>query len=129
MRRCGVMRYLVILLAMVVSFAAPATAQTAALPYTLTFSGTSTQGAISGVWGGTFARGAYTGGRWVLIAEGKIIVAGTYRCGVGCTFDGSVDYETPTKFALYVDTLADTDRTQTVSGSVSLNLTPPTLVP
>jgi hypothetical protein len=122
------MRYLVILLAMViVSFAPPAAAQTAGLPYELTFSGTSTQGTISGVWGGTYARGAYTGGRWALVAEGRIIVAGTYRCGEGCTFDGTVDYDRPTDFALYVVTLSDTAGTETVSGRVPLQLTPPTI--
>ncbi len=123
------MRYLVILLALVLSAALPAAAQTAAIPYELTFSGTSTQGAISGVWGGTYARGTYAGGRWALAAEGKIIVAGTYRCGGGCTFDGSVDYDRATAFALYVGTLSDTAGTETVSGSVPLHLTPSTLSP
>lgn len=121
------MRYLVILLAMVLSFAPPAAAQTAALPYELTFSGTSAQGVISGVWGGTYARGAYADGRWVLVAEGRIIVAGTYRCAGGCTFDGTVDYDRPTDFALYVATLSDTAGTETVSGRVPLQMTPPTI--
>jgi hypothetical protein len=121
------MRYLLISVAMLVSFATPAAAQSAVLPYELTFSGTSSQGDISGLWGGTYARGAYSGGRWVLVAEGRIIVAGTYRCGGGCTFDGSVNYDRPTDFALYVETLSDTLRTQTVSGSVPLQLRPPTL--
>lgn len=121
------MRYLVILLAMLVSFAPPAAAQSTMLPYELTFSGTSIQGDINGLWGGTYARGAYTGGRWVLLAEGRIIVAGTYRCGGGCTFDGSVNYDRPTDFALFVATLSDSPRTETVSGSVPLRLTPPTL--
>lgn len=124
------MRYLVIvfaILAITVSFAPWAAAQTAALPYELTFSGTSAQGVISGVWGGTYARGAYTGGRWVLVVEGRIVVAGTYRCGSGCTFDGTVDYDRPTDFALYVVTLSGTAGTETVSGSVPLHLTPPTI--
>ncbi len=121
------MRYLVILLGMVLSFAPSAAAETATLPYELTFSGTSTQGTISGVWGGTYARGAYTGGRWALVAEGRIIVAGTYRCGGGCMFDGTLDYDRPTDFALYVISLSDTAGTQTVSGSVPLQLTPPTI--
>jgi hypothetical protein len=121
------MRYLVILLGIIVIFAPPAAAQTAGLPYELTFSGTSTHGTISGVWGGTYARGAYTGGRWVLVAEGKIIVAGSYRCGDGCTFDGTLYYDRPTDFALYVVSLSDSAGTQTVSGSVPLQLTPPTI--
>jgi hypothetical protein len=120
-------RYLVILFAVLVSFAPPAAAQSAVLPYELTFSGTSTQGEISGLWGGTYARGTYTGGRWVLVAEGRIIVAGTYRCGGGCTFDGNADDVRPTAFSLHVATLSDTAGTETVSGSVPLNLTPPTL--
>ncbi len=126
------MRYLVIvlaLLAITVSFGPPAAAQTAGLPYELTFAGTSAQGVISGVWGGTYARGAYTGGRWALAAEGRIVVAGTYTCGSGCTFDGTVNYDRPTDFALYVVTLSDTPGTETVSGSVPLQLTPPTLRP
>lgn len=121
------MRYLVILLAVIVSFAPPAAAQSAVLPYELTFSGTSTQGTISGLWGGTYAQGAYTGGRWVLAAEGRILVVGTYHCGGGCTFDGSVSYDRPTDFSLSVATLSDTAGTETVSGSVPLHLTPPTL--
>ena len=121
------MRYLVILLAMLVTFAPPAAAQSTVLPYELTFSGTSTQGEISGLWGGTYAQGFYTGGRWVLLAEGRIIATGTYRCGVGCTFDGSVHYDRPTDFALYVVTLSDSPRTETVSGTVPLQLRPPTL--
>jgi hypothetical protein len=129
MGRCGVMRYLMILLAIVVGFAPAAAAQSAVLPYALTFSGTSTHGTISGEWGGMFVRGGYAGGRWALVSGGRIVVDGTYRCDVGCTFEGSVDYATPTGVALYVETLADSDRTETVSGSLTLGLTPPTLVP
>jgi hypothetical protein len=122
------MRYLVILLVMVVSFAPPAGAQTAALPYALTFSGTPTHGTISGAWGGLLARGTYAGGRWTLVSGGKIVVDGIYRCGGGCTFDGSVDYATPTRVVLNVGRLGATDWTETVSGSLPLHLTPPTLV-
>jgi len=121
------MRYLVVLLAIIVSFAPAVAAQTARLPYELTFSGTSTQGTISGVWGGTYAQGAYTGGRWALVAEGKIVVAGTYLCGDGCTFGGTLYYDRPTDFALDVITLSDSAGMQTVSGSVPLQLTPPTI--
>ena len=121
------MRYLVILLAVLVSFAPPAAAQSAVLPYELTFAGTSTQGEISGFWGGTYARGAYAGGRWALVAEGRVIVTGTYRCGGGCTFNGSVVYDRPTDFAMHAETLSDTPGTETVSGTVPLHLTPPTL--
>jgi len=123
------MRYLVIVLAIVVSFAAPAAAQSAVLPYALTFSGTYTQGTISGEWGGMFVRGVYAGGRWALASGGRIVVDGTYRCDGGCTFDASVDYATPMRVALYVEALRGTDSTGTVSGSLSLDLTPPTLVP
>ena len=123
------MRYLVIVRAIVVSFAAPAAAQSAVLPYALTFSGTFTQGTISGEWGGMFVRGAYAGGRWALVSGGRIVVDGTYRCDAGCTFDGIVDYATPMRVVLYVETLADADRTETVTGSLPLDLTPPTLVP
>jgi hypothetical protein len=76
-----------------------------------------------------FVRGGYFGGRWALVSGGRIVVDGAYRCDVGCTFNGSVDYATPMRVALSVETLADTDRTETVSGSLALDLTPPTLVP
>lgn len=123
------MRYVVILLAVVVSFAPSAAAQTATLPYSLTFSGTVTQGTISGAWGGLFARGAYAGGRWALFTGGRVVVDGSYRCDTGCTFDGNVDYATPTKVQLYVETLGTSDTTQTVAGSLPLDLKPPTLEP
>lgn len=124
------MRYLVIGLAMVMSFAASVAAQSAMLPYTLTFSGTSTQGTINGAWGGTFAQGAYAQGRWILFSGGKLVVDGTYRCAGGCTFDGGVVYGTPTKLLLQAGTLDDTAATtETVSGSLPLDLRPPTLVP
>lgn len=123
------MRYLVILLAMVFSFAPPAAAQSALVPYALTFSGTFTHGTISGEWGGMFVRGAYAGGLWSLVSGGRIVVDGTYRCDVGCTFDASVDYATPTRVSLYVETLMGTDSTGRVSGSLPLDLRPPTLVP
>jgi hypothetical protein len=48
MGRCGVMRYLMILLAIVAGFAPAAAARRAVLPYALIFSGTSAQGTISG---------------------------------------------------------------------------------
>lgn len=123
------MRYLMIVLAMAFTFAPPAAAQSALVPYSLTFSGTYTQGTINGEWGGMFVRGAYGGGRWALISGGRIVVDGTYRCDVGCTFDASVDYAIPTRVALYVETLMGTESTGTVSGSLPLNLRPPTLVP
>lgn len=123
------MRYLVILLALVFSFAPPAGAQSAMVPYALTFSGTYTQGTISGEWGGMLVRGAYAGGRWALFSGGRIAIDGSYRCDVGCTFDASVDYAILTRISLYVDTLMATDSTGTVSGSQPLYLRPPTLVP
>jgi len=90
------MRYLVIVLAMVVSFAASVAAQSAILPYTLKFSGTSTQGTINGAW----------------VARSRAV------------------YGTPTKLLLQAGTLDDTEATtETVSGSLPLDLRPPTLVP
>ena len=123
------MRYMVIVLAMVMSFVVPGAAQSALLPYILTFSGTSTQGTINGAWGGTFAQGAYAQGRWVMFSGGKMVVDGTYRCAGGCTFDGGVVYGTPTELVLQAGTLGDTEATETVSGSLPLDLRPPTLVP
>ncbi len=124
------MRYLVIALAMVVSFAVSVAAESPLLPYTLTFSGTSTQGTINGAWGGTFAQGAYAQGRWVLFSGGRLLVDGTYRCAGGCTFEGGVVYGTPTKLVLQAGTLSDTEATtETISGSLPLDLRPPTLVP
>lgn len=121
------MRYAVILLAVVVSAALPAAAQRAELPYALTFSGTVTRGTISGEWGGMLVRGGYSDGRWAIFSGARVAVDGTYRCDTGCTFDGSVDYATPTRVELYVGALSDTNGKQTVSGSLPLDLTPPTL--
>lgn len=123
------MRYAIVLLAVLVSVAPPAAAQSATLPYSLTFSGTMTRGTISGDWGGRLAQGDYANGRWALFSGGSVAVEGTYRCDTGCTFDGVVDYATPTKVSLYVETLGTEDTSQKVTGSLPLRLTPPTLVP
>ncbi len=127
-RKTGVMtmRHLLVMLVLIGALAAPAVAQDARLPYTLTFSGTPARGTIDGAWGGTLVQGAYAGGEWVIVSGGAPVVGGTYRCNGGCTFEGTVIYQTRTSFKLDVPPLENTG-TATVSGSISIDLMPPTL--
>lgn len=120
------MRYLIVVLVLVGALAAQVAAQDARLPYTLTFTGAPARGTIAGEWGGMFVQGAYANGEWVIVSGGAPVVGGTYRCDGGCAFEGTVIYGTGTSFRLDAPTLVDTG-TATVSGSISIDLTPPTL--
>jgi hypothetical protein len=119
-------RRILVMLALIGALGVPAAAQDAALPYALTFSGTPGQGTIRGAWGGMPVDGAYADGRWVLVSSGRPLIAGTYRCDSGCTFEGAAVYEGVTTFRLHVPGLQDTP-VAAVSGSISVNLTPATL--
>ena len=120
------MRHLIVTLMLIGALAAPAAAQDARLTYTLTFSGTTARGTIAGAWGGLLVQGAYANGQWVIVSGGAPLVGGTYRCGGGCTFEGSVNYGPGTRFSLDASALEDSG-TATASGSLSLDLRPPYL--
>lgn len=120
------MRRLFVVLVFIGALAAPAAAQDATLPYTLTFSGTAAQGTIAGAWGGMLVQGVYANGQWVIVSGGRPVTGGTYRCDGGCTFEGVVTYRRPTSFRLDAPSLGDTG-TATASGTLSIDLTPPTL--
>jgi hypothetical protein len=95
----------------------------ATLHYSLTFSGTSAKGTIAGTWGGTAVVGAYSDGLWGIAAGGTLVVGGTYHCNAGCTFNGTVTYlGVSTAVSLVAKTLGDVERTETVSGDLSINL-------
>ena len=113
-----------LVLSSVISVAPPVAAQSASLPYNLTFSGTSSAGTITGAWGGLLVQGTYSGNRWTILTEGSPAVVGTYECDVACTFAGVVDDVRPTPFALH-PVLGDDMGSSTVSGSLALNLRPP----
>jgi hypothetical protein len=121
------MRRLIVVLLFIGALAAPAAAQLhARLPYSLTFYETSSGGRITGAWGGTPVQGAYADGQWVIVSGGVPVASGTYRCDGGCTFEGVAVYETATRFTLNVPPLQDSGFA-TVSGSLTIDLTPPTL--
>jgi hypothetical protein len=99
------------------------------LQYSLTFSGTSAGGTIVGTWGGTAIQGMYSDGRWAVASGGRVVVGGTYRCSTGCDFAGTVIYRgTSTAVSLGAKTLGETERTETVAGNLSIDLTPPVLL-
>jgi hypothetical protein len=127
-RKPGVMtmRHLVVLLMFMAALAAPAAGEYVRLPYTLTFSGTAASGTIAGEWGGMPVQGAYANGQWVIVSGGAPVVGGAYRCGGGCTFEGTVIYGPRTSFSLDAPGLDDTG-TATASGSLSIDLKPPYL--
>jgi len=121
------MRRLMVMLMFIGALAVPAAAQLhARLPYSLTFYETSSGGRITGAWGGTPVEGAFADGQWVIVSGGAPVASGTYRCDGGCTFEGVVIYETSTRFTLNVPPLQGTG-IATVSGSLTIDLTPPTL--
>lgn len=120
------MRSLMVMLVFIGALAVPVAAQHARLPYSLTFYETSSGGRITGAWGGTPVQGAYADGQWVIVSGGAPVAGGTYRCDGGCTFEGVVIYETSTRFTLYAPMLQG-DGIATVSGSLTIDLTPPTL--
>jgi hypothetical protein len=117
------MRHVIVMLVLTAALAVPAYAQSARLPYALTISGTSAAGTITGAWGGLPVQGTYSGGRWAIVSGGKPVAGGTYRCNGGCTFEGTVTYNTPTRFSLAARGLGDTG-TASVSGSLPINLAP-----
>jgi hypothetical protein len=120
------LRRLFAMLVLIGALAAPAAAQDARLPYTLTFSGTAASGTIVGEWGGILVQGAYANGQWVILSYGSPVVGGTYQCNGGCTFNGTVYYgQHLTNFSL--DPLTLDTGTATTSGSVSVDLRPPYL--
>ena len=121
----AVRRFMVMLMLMG-ALAVPVAAQEVRLPYSLTFYGTSSGGRITGARGGTLVQGAYADSQWVIISGGVPVAGGTYRCDGGCTFEGVVIYETSTKFTLNAPTLPRAG-TATVSGSLTIDLTPPTV--
>jgi hypothetical protein len=120
------MRRFFVMLMFIGALAAPAAAQDARLPYTLTFSGTAARGTIAGAWGGMPVQGAYANGQWVIVSGGLPVTGGTYRCDGGCTFEGVVTYRQTTSFRLDAPSLEGTG-TATASGTLSIDLTPPTL--
>ena len=120
------MRRVFVTLLLVGALAGPAVAQDARVPYSLTFDGTSDHGTIVGSWGGSFVQGTYGNGQWVIVSGGAPVVGGTYQCGGGCTFDGTLDYGQPRNFSFDVPIFDDTGRAR-VSGSVTVDLTPPVL--
>jgi hypothetical protein len=120
------MRRFFAMLVFIGALSVPAGAQDATLPYTLTFSGTAARGTIAGAWGGMPVQGAYADGQWVIVAGGRPVTGGTYRCDGGCTFEGVVTYRRPTSFRLDAPALERTG-TATASGTLSIDLTPPTL--
>lgn len=62
-----------------------------AVPYSLTLSGSTTSGGISGKFGGVSVGGAYTGGEWVLTVYGKPFARGIISCTAGpCTLSGQM---------------------------------------
>jgi hypothetical protein len=117
-----------LVMAVVLILGVPTTPEHVTLQYSLTFSGTSARGTIVGTWGGTAVQGTYSDGHWAIASEGRLVVGGTYRCSTGCDFAGTVIYRgTSTPVSLVAKTLGDTERTETVAGNLSIDLTPPVL--
>jgi hypothetical protein len=123
----GLMSMLV--MAFVSILGVPPAPEHATLQYSLSFSGTSAGGTIVGAWGGTAVRGAFSDGRWAIASGERLVVSGTYRCNTGCDFAGTVIYRgTPTPVSLEAKTLGATERTETLVGTLSIDLTPPVLL-
>lgn len=113
-------------IAAVLIMGSPGGPEHATLHYSLTFSGTSAKGTIAGSWGGTAVHGGYSDRLWAIASGAKLVVGGAYHCNAGCTFDGTVNYlGASTSISLMAKTLGDTERTETVTGDLSINLPRP----
>jgi hypothetical protein len=112
-----------LVIAVVLMMGSPRPPEHATLHYSLTFSGTSAKGTIAGTWGGTAVQGAYSDRLWAIASGASLVVGGDYHCNAGCTFNGTVSYlGVSTSISLLAKTLGDTERTETVSGDLSINL-------
>lgn len=103
------MRHLVLVAVLVASLGVPGLAGSSApLPYSLTFSGTSSSGTISGTFGGVPVSGTYSGGIWTLTVFGKTFASGTYSCASTCTFTGTTAAGKSLTFAFSSSSLTGT---------------------